>query len=170
MRASEGTESEKQRGEPFGSPPCRNSHAGTLLGYRYNKRRTISPAASSSLHFNHLRQMTDSNAPKSVIDFELGATKVVRDGRRMMKRIGRALAVVVLCAVGLSCSRKHHTDHPAERQTAEPAPPTPDTTPVPALRTPAGLVLGIEGTPAPAPPTPLQTVPPPPAPTRAPSS
>lgn len=170
MSASEGTESEKQRGEPFGSPPCRNSHAGTLLGYRYNKRRTIASAASSSLHFNHLGRMPDSSAPKSVIDFELGATKVVRGGRRAMKRIGRVLAVVVLCAVGLSCSKKHRADHPAERRTAEPAPPTPDTTPVPLLRTPAGLVLGIEGTPAPVPPTPLQTVPPPPAPTRAPSS
>lgn len=87
-----------------------------------------------------------------------------------MKRIGRVLAVVVLCAVGLSCSKKYRADHPAERRTVEPAPPTPDTTPVPVLRTPAGLVLGIEGTPATVPPTPLQTVPPPPAPTRAPSS
>jgi hypothetical protein len=114
--------------------------------------------------------MPDSSAPKSVIDFELGATKVVRDGRRTMKRIGRALAVVALCAVGLSCSRKHRADHPAQRQTAEPAPPTPDTTPVPALRTPAGLVLGIEGTPAAVHPTPLQTVPPPPETTKVPSS
>jgi hypothetical protein len=87
-----------------------------------------------------------------------------------MKRIGRALAVVALCLVGLSCSTKHRADHPAERQTAEPAPPTPDTTPVPLLRTPAGLVLGIEGTPAPVPPTPLQTVPPPPQTTKVPSS
>lgn len=87
-----------------------------------------------------------------------------------MKFIGRALAVGVLCAVELSCSKKHRTAHPAERQTAEPAPPTPDTTPVAVLRTPAGLVLGIEGTPAPVPPTPLQTVPPPPQATRVPSS
>ena len=80
MRGSEGTENEKQRGEPFGSPPCRNSHAGTLLGYRYNKRRTIASTASSSLHSNNLQRMPDSSAPKSVIDFELGATKVVREG------------------------------------------------------------------------------------------
>ncbi|HEY3174032.1 MAG TPA: hypothetical protein VGK86_15800 [Thermoanaerobaculia bacterium] len=39
----------------------------------------------------------------------------------------------------------------------EPAPPTPDTTPVVVLRTPAGLVLGIEGTPAPAAPAPATT-------------
>ena len=87
-----------------------------------------------------------------------------------MKRIGGALAVVVLCTLSLGCSKGHRAAHTTERQTPEPAPPTPDTTPVVVLRTPAGLVLGIEGTPAPVPPTPLQTVPPPPQPTRAPSS
>lgn len=86
-----------------------------------------------------------------------------------MKLIGRALAVGVLCAAELSCSKKHRAAHPMERQTAEPAPPTPDTTPVAVLRTPAGLVLGIEGTPAPVPPTPLQTAAPPPQTTRVPS-
>ena len=87
-----------------------------------------------------------------------------------MKRIGRVLAAVALCAIGLGCSKGHRSAHPAQTQTAEPAPPTPDTTPVVALRTPAGLVLGIEGTPAPVPPTPLQSVSPPPQPTRVPPS
>jgi hypothetical protein len=87
-----------------------------------------------------------------------------------MKSIGRVLAVVALCSLGLGCSKGRREAHTTERQTAEPAPPTPDTTPVVVLRTPAGLVLGIEGTPAPVPPTPLQTVLPPPQPTRAPSS
>ena len=87
-----------------------------------------------------------------------------------MKRIGRALAVVLVCALGLACSNREHAAHGAEKKTPEPAPPTPDTTPVAILRTPAGLVLGVEGTPAPAPPTPIQTVPPPPQPTPVPSS
>jgi hypothetical protein len=87
-----------------------------------------------------------------------------------MKRIGRALAVVVLCTLGLGCSKRHQAGHTTERPTPEPPPPTPDNTPVLVLRTPAGLVLGVEGTPARVPPTPLQTVPPAPEPTRAPSS
>jgi hypothetical protein len=90
-----------------------------------------------------------------------------------MKRIGRVLAAVALCGLGLACSKGHRAAHPTERQAPEPAPPTPDTTPVAVLRTPAGLVLGVEGTPAPVrstPLTPLQTVSPSPQPTRAPSS
>jgi hypothetical protein len=87
-----------------------------------------------------------------------------------MKCIGRVLAVVALCSVEIGCSKGHRAAHPAERQTAEPAPPTPDTTPVVVLRTPAGLVLGIEGTTAPVPPTPLQAVPTAPLTTRPPSS
>jgi hypothetical protein len=87
-----------------------------------------------------------------------------------MKRIGRVLTAVALCAIGLGCSKGHRSGHPGEMQTAEPAPPTPDTTPVVVLRTPAGLVLGIEGTPAPVRPTPLQSVSPPPQPTRIPTS
>ncbi len=87
-----------------------------------------------------------------------------------MKRIGRALAVVLVCALGLACSKREHGAHPAEKRTAEPAPPTPDTTPVAVLRTPAGLVLGVEGTPAPAHTTPIQTVPPPVETTKVPSS
>ena len=80
------------------------------------------------------------------------------------------LAVVAFCSLGVGCSRGHRDAHPAQSPVAEPAPPTPDTTPVAALRTPAGLVLGIEETPAPAPPTPLQTVPPLPQTTKPPSS
>ena len=87
-----------------------------------------------------------------------------------MKRIGRALAVVLVCALGLACSNREHGAHAAEKKTAEPPPPTPDTTPVAVLRTPAGLVLGVEATPAPAPPTPVETVPPPVETTKVPSS
>jgi hypothetical protein len=79
-----------------------------------------------------------------------------------MKRIGRALAVVAigsLCSISPGCSKGHRAAHPAERQTPEAPPPTPDTTPVEVLRTPAGLVLGVEGTPAPAPPATATSVP-----------
>jgi|GEM_PF-2381136 hypothetical protein len=86
-----------------------------------------------------------------------------------MKWTRRILAVVAaLCLLAPGCSKRRTGEHPAERTTAEPAPPTPDTTPVAALRTPAGLVLGVEGTPAPvsatppgAPPPAPQTTPPP---------
>lgn len=87
-----------------------------------------------------------------------------------MKRIGRALAVVLVCALGLGCSNREHAAHGSEKKSAEPPPPTPDTTPVAVLRTPAGLVLGIEGTPAPVHTTPIQTVPPPVETTKVPSS
>ena len=74
-----------------------------------------------------------------------------------MSRTGRILAVIAVCAVATGCSKGKRADHSAERHATEPAPPTPDTTPVAVLRTPAGLVLGIEGTPAPAAPTPTIT-------------
>jgi hypothetical protein len=74
-----------------------------------------------------------------------------------MKSTGRILAVVAFCSLGVGCSRGHRAAHPEVSPVAEPASPTPDTTPVAALRTPAGLVLGIEGTPAPAAPTPATT-------------
>ena len=66
---------------------------------------------------------------------------------------------MLLCVLGGAvlvegCSRKPHSAHATESHAPEPPPPTPDTTPIPALRTPAGLVLGVEGTPAPPEPTP----------------
>jgi hypothetical protein len=54
------------------------------------------------------------------------------------------LGAVLLTAVALSvaCGGKHETpSHETEAATPAPVPPTPDTTPVVALRTPAGLVL-----------------------------
>ena len=88
-----------------------------------------------------------------------------------MKSTRRILAVVaVLCLLGAGCSRRRTVEHRTERAAAEPAPPTPDTTPVAALRTPAGLVLGVEGTPAPGSPTPAGTAPPAPQTTPPPSS
>ena len=54
--------------------------------------------------------------------------------------VGLAVAVAVLAAAG--CGRKPHAArHDALAATPEPAPPTPDTTPIAALRTPAVLEL-----------------------------
>jgi hypothetical protein len=68
-----------------------------------------------------------------------------------MKRILAAVVLAASLATGVACSRGHRAEHATEEHPApELPPPTPDTTPIPALRTPAGLVLGVEGTPAPA--------------------
>lgn len=71
----------------------------------------------------------------------------------MTKRFRWALVGVLGCAVVAGCSRKPHATHAVESHVQEPPPPTPDTTPIAILRTPAGLVLGVEGTPAPPEPT-----------------
>jgi hypothetical protein len=81
---------------------------------------------------------------------------------RRSQRIGFALgmAVAAFAALALAsagCGGKPHgTDSHAAPQTTAPAPPTPDTTPIEALRTPAGLVLKIE---PPAPPPPVAPTP-----------
>jgi hypothetical protein len=67
------------------------------------------------------------------------------------------LGVVLLSAMVLfaGCGGKHEApSHETEAAAPAPAPPTPDTTPVVALRTPAGLVLKPGE--APAAPTPAQ--------------
>lgn len=79
--------------------------------------------------------------------------------------------VFLICALGAAVlagcgSKAHEPGHSAEPVAAARPAPTPDYTPIPLLRTPAGLVLGAEQTtPAAAPPegTPL------PQPTAAPS-
>ena len=72
----------------------------------------------------------------------------------MKTRAGWILLVVLSCALATGCSRKPHAGaHGTESHAPELPPPTPDTTPIPVLRTPAGLVLGVEGTPAPPEPT-----------------
>ncbi len=72
--------------------------------------------------------------------------------------------VTVFAALSAGCGGKHGADsHHDGAETAAPAPPTPDTTPIEALRTPAGLVLKIDTA-----TTPART--PSPAPTPAPSN
>jgi hypothetical protein len=73
----------------------------------------------------------------------------------MKTRAGWILVFVLGCALAPACSRRPHGEaHAGESHAPETPPPTPDTTPIPALRTPAGLALGVEGTPAPPVPTP----------------
>lgn len=76
-------------------------------------------------------------------------------------KLGRSagLALVLLAALSpAACGRKSRaTGHAAEHATPAPPPPTPDTTPIEALRTPAGLVLKV-GEPTPqTPATPMPT-------------
>jgi len=52
------------------------------------------------------------------------------------------LLLVLIVAATSECGTKtRRSEHALERTTVQPAPPTPDTTPIEALRTPAGLVL-----------------------------
>ena len=69
-----------------------------------------------------------------------------------MKRLIASAMILCFAAAG-GCGREsHHPAHGgAEKAAPEPAPPTPDTTPIEALRTPAGLVLKIDGAQTPAP-------------------
>ncbi len=72
-----------------------------------------------------------------------------------MKLVRLAGLVLVLWGAALSTAcgpKSHETGQAAEKATPAPPPPTPDTTPIEALRTPAGLVLKIESAPTPAPP------------------
>jgi hypothetical protein len=71
-----------------------------------------------------------------------------------MKRFCAAGLILVLAAAAIyGCGGKaHRAAHGEASTTPPPAPPTPDTTPIEALRTPAGLVLKIDA------PTPVPSV------------
>ncbi|HEY2796448.1 MAG TPA: hypothetical protein VGK26_01040 [Thermoanaerobaculia bacterium] len=79
-----------------------------------------------------------------------------------MKRIraaGLALILASAALAGVACGeRSHRAEHGRASAAPEPAPPTPDTTPIEALRTPAGLVLKIDQ------PTPVPSTTPTPTP------
>ena len=67
---------------------------------------------------------------------------------------GLVLALCAAAAFGCG-SKPRQPAHGSEKAAPEPAPPTPDTTPIEALRTPAGLVLKIDApTPVPSDATP----------------
>lgn len=133
------------------------------------KGRTMRMGGLFSLRFRDLRIHGGPAASTAVIGAKRPTTKSVgvspRPARR--RRILSIAVAVLACAIGSGCSRKPHATHETESHAPEPPPPTPDTTPIPVLRTPAGLVLGVEGTPAPPEPTPgadqpLEVVTPPP--------
>jgi hypothetical protein len=132
-----------------------------FLGTGKIKRRTMRGRAFSSLHFNDLQFRVARDASKSVIAETRGATKSVRASRagswKNVKRVAWLFVAAAVCGPGAGCSKAKRSEHATQARSPEPAPPTPDTTPVAVLRTPAGLVLGIEGTPAPAVPTPATT-------------
>lgn len=70
-----------------------------------------------------------------------------------MKSSAVLLLIVAACLAG--CSRpKDRGGHGQTTPPAEAAPPTPDNTPVEALRTPAGLILKTSETPPPLTPSP----------------
>jgi hypothetical protein len=84
-------------------------------------------------------------------------------------RIAGIAAALAACSLAVSCGGGGHSDrHAAEKATPAPPAPTPDTTPIEALRTPAGLVLKINEPPTPTPagrlPTPGSGAPIPPTP------
>jgi len=56
-----------------------------------------------------------------------------------MAAVMSALLALTLC--GAACGKKAHAAKHASVATPAPAPPTPDTTPIAALRTPAGWLL-----------------------------
>jgi hypothetical protein len=71
---------------------------------------------------------------------------------RAVRVVGLVLAVLAVASLG--CGKKAHGSHKAEAA-AVAANPTPDTTPIAALRTPAGwLLVKAEPTAPPATPTP----------------
>ena len=86
-------------------------------------------------------------------------------GPKPMKTVRATVLIIALAAATATggCGEKSHRSastpaHGASSSAPEPAPPTPDTTPIDALRTPAGLVLKIDQ------PTPLPSVTPAPTP------
>ena len=77
---------------------------------------------------------------------------------KLVRLAGLSLALAAASALGCG-GKPHGKRHAAHAETPAPPAPTPDTTPIEALRTPAGLVLKLESvtTPAPYAPTPAPT-------------
>ena len=77
-------------------------------------------------------------------------TTLTRISRPNRDFLATALLLATACIALAGCGAKAAGGdrHAPAAQAAEPAPPTPDTTPIEALRTPAGLVLKLSEAPA----------------------
>ncbi len=132
-----------------------------FLGTDKIKRHTMRGCVDSPLNFSDLRCSNIRPPSNSVIVAARRATKSVRARRfgfgTNLASVSLLLLAFAVCPLGAGCSKVKHSEHATQMRSPEPAPPTPDTTPVAVLRTPAGLVLGIEGTPAHAGPAPATT-------------
>src|SRR6266540_6694798 len=132
-----------------------------FLGTDKIKRHTMRGCVDSPLNFSDWRCSNVRPPSNSVIVAARRATKSVRARRfgfgTNLAAVSLLLLAFAVCLLGAGCSKGKHSEHATQAQSPEPAPPTPDTSPVAVLRTPAGLVLGTEGTPAPAVPTPATT-------------
>ena len=75
---------------------------------------------------------------------------------KLVRSAGLGLAFFAALSAAACRPKPHANGHAAEHATPAPAPPTPDTTPIEILRTPAGLALKIGEPPqqTPAAPTP----------------
>ena len=82
--------------------------------------------------------------------------RIVNNACRMWLRriVFLFAAAAFLAPTGCGSKAEGHGRRAPAGGAAEPAPPTPDTTPIEPLRTPAGLVLKLEETPAPVTPAP----------------
>jgi hypothetical protein len=69
-----------------------------------------------------------------------------RDSEVIVSRNRAATALLAAFILGTAgCgSPSHEGHHAAEKATPAPAPPTPDTTPIETLRTPAGMVIRLD--------------------------
>jgi hypothetical protein len=71
---------------------------------------------------------------------------------RRVQVFGALLAAITVAFLEAGCGSQTREGHHAEKAAPAPASPTPDTTPIEALRTPAGMVLKLDApTPTPAP-------------------
>jgi len=78
-----------------------------------------------------------------VLPVESAAIREVKLRRNQVSAALLILATTVLLETGCG-SPSHEGHHAAEKATPAPASPTPDTTPIEALRTPAGMVLKLD--------------------------
>ena len=116
------------------------------------KRRTSPPAREKPRIFEGSRSATEDGPPTAGIARERDrqylsfAGRMRRDSEVIVSRNRAATALLAAFILGTAgCgSPSHEGHHAAEKATPAPAPPTPDTTPIETLRTPAGMVIRLD--------------------------